>query len=66
MIMTAMNLIVMHQLHDAKSLGPRFLFHKSRQARSNQWDLSAIDALALTKGERVLDIGCGCGQTCSA
>jgi cyclopropane fatty-acyl-phospholipid synthase-like methyltransferase len=25
--------------------------------------LSAIDALALTKGERVLDIGCGCGQT---
>jgi ubiquinone/menaquinone biosynthesis C-methylase UbiE len=27
------------------------------------WGLAAIDALEPTKGEQVLDIGCGCGQT---
>ena len=31
-------------------------------ARSMPWGLAAIDALEPTKGEQVLDIGCGCGQ----
>ena len=38
-------------------------FHELLDRQIDALGLAAIDALEPTKGEQVLDIGCGCGQT---
>src|SRR4029077_12905295 len=38
-------------------------FHELLDRQIDALGLAALDALEPTKGEQVLDIGCGCGQT---
>jgi 2-polyprenyl-3-methyl-5-hydroxy-6-metoxy-1,4-benzoquinol methylase len=38
-------------------------YHELLDRQIEALGLAAIDALEPTKGEQVLDIGCGCGQT---
>jgi len=44
--------------------GPRWVLRQQQlDAQIQQLGLAAMERAAITKGEQVLDVGCGCGQT---